>query len=178
MSDNPAIPGPNGGDLVVALMDAVGIDTAFGVVSVHNMPLIDAISRDRRFVPVRHEAAAVNAADGYGRARGGIGLAITSTGTGAGNATGALIESLSAGNRVLHLTGQIETEHLGRGRGFIHETKDQISMLRAVSKEAFSVQSAESCAKTLAVAAAAALSTPAGPVSVEWPIDLQYSLHS
>src|SRR5699024_4282733 len=99
MSDNPAIPGPNGGDLVVALMDALGIDTAFGVVSVHNMPLIDAISRDRRFVPVRHEAAAVNAADGYGRARGGIGLAITSTGTGAGNAAGSLIESLAAGSR-------------------------------------------------------------------------------
>lgn len=175
MSDIPAIPGPNGGDLVVALMDALGIDTAFGVVSVHNMPLIDAISRDRRFVPVRHEAAAVNAADGYGRARGGIGLAITSTGTGAGNAAGSLIESLAAGSRVLHLTGQIETAHLGRGRGFIHETKDQFGMLTAVSKEAFTIDSLETAGPILAEAAGRALSAPTGPVSVEWPIDLQYA---
>lgn len=174
MSDRKGFSRPNGGDLLVALIDELGIDTAFGVVSVHNLPLVDAISRDRRFVPVRHEAAAINAADAYGRARGGIGLALTSTGTGAGNAAGSLVESLSAGSCVLHVTGQIDSTYFGEGRGFIHETKDQIAMLRAVSKSAYTIFTVSSAAEILLGAATESLAAPTGPVSVEWPIDLQY----
>ena len=52
MSDEAkTLAGPNGGDVLVALMDVLGIDTAFGVVSVHNLPLVDAIARDRRLCP-------------------------------------------------------------------------------------------------------------------------------
>ncbi|GAA0952835.1 thiamine pyrophosphate-binding protein [Actinocorallia libanotica] len=182
MSENPA-PGraldvTNGGDLVVALMEALGVDTVFGVVSVHNMPIVDAVAAKKRFVPVRHEAAAVNAADAHGRVRGTVGIALTSTGTGAGNAAGSLIEALSTGSRVLHLTGQIESRHLGQGRGFIHETKDQAGMLAAVSKSAYTILDVESAAGILARAAAEAATAPYGPVSVEWPIDLQYRPHA
>lgn len=77
---------PNGGDLLVETLRGLGVDTVFGIVSVHNLPLVEAVDRDLRFVPVRHEAAAVNAADGYARATGRLGCALTSTGTGAGNA--------------------------------------------------------------------------------------------
>ncbi|RVU25237.1 thiamine pyrophosphate-binding protein [Streptomyces antnestii] len=164
-----------GGDLLVAVLRELGIDTVFGIVSVHNLPLVEAVDRELRFVPVRHEASAVNAADAYGRARGGLGCALTSTGTGAGNAAGSLIESLSAGTSVLHITGQVESEFLGSGRGFIHETKDQLGMLTAVSKYAASVPSADSAGRILREAAQAALTAPGGPASVEWPVDLQYA---
>jgi acetolactate synthase I/II/III large subunit len=162
------------GEVLVEVLRQAGVDTAFGVVSVHNLPLVDALDAHLRFVPVRHEASAVNAADGYGRARGGLGVAVTSTGTGAGNAAGSLIESLSAGSSVLHVTGQIPSEHLGTGRGVIHETKDQIGMLAAVSKAAATVTDREAAGEVLQDAVAAALAAPRGPVSVEWPIDLQY----
>ncbi|SFY53802.1 thiamine pyrophosphate-binding protein [Streptomyces sp. F-1] len=165
----------NGGDLLVAHLKSLGIDTVFGIVSVHNLPLVEAVDRELRFVPVRHEATAVNAADGYGRARGSIGCALTSTGTGAGNAAGSLIEALAAGASVLHVTGQIESAHLGGGRGFIHETKDQLGMLTAVSAYAATVGSARDAGRLLREASAAALSTPGGPASIEWPIDLQYA---
>ena len=165
---------PNGGDLLVHTLRTLGVDTVFGVVSVHNLPLVEAVDRELRFVPVRHEASAVNAADAYGRARGGIGCALTSTGTGAGNAAGSLIESLSAGAPVLHVTGQIDSSYLGQGRGFIHETKDQLGMLRAVSRYAATVTSAATAGDVLREAATAALTAPCGPASVEWPIDLQY----
>ncbi|RII18788.1 Acetolactate synthase isozyme 2 large subunit [Streptomyces sp. YIM 130001] len=165
----------NGGDLLVAVLRELGIDTVFGIVSVHNLPLVEAVDRELRFVPVRHEASAVNAADAYGRARGGIGCALTSTGTGAGNAAGSLIESLSAGSSVLHVTGQVESAYLGGGRGFIHETKDQLGMLTAVSAYAATVPSADAAGRILRSAAAAATSAPGGPASVEWPIDLQYA---
>lgn len=164
-----------GGDLLVAVLRELGIDTVFGIVSVHNLPLVEAVDRELRFVPVRHEATAVSAADAYGRARGSIGCALTSTGTGAGNAAGSLIESLSSGTAVLHVTGQIDSAYLGSGRGFIHETKNQLSMLRAVSAYAATVTSADDAGRLLREAARAALTAPGGPGSVEWPVDLQYA---
>ena len=166
---------PNGGDLLVQVLREAGVDTVFGIVSVHNLPLVEAVSRELRFVPVRHEASAVNAADGYARATGGLGCALTSTGTGAGNAAGALIESLASGTSVLHVTGQVESRYLGSGRGFIHETKDQLGMLTAVSSYAQTVTDADGAGKVLREAVSHALSTPGGPASVEWPIDLQYA---
>ncbi|WP_328539667.1 thiamine pyrophosphate-binding protein [Streptomyces sp. NBC_00344] len=164
-----------GGDLLVAVLRELGIDTVFGIVSVHNLPLVEAVDRELRFVPVRHEATAVNAADAYGRARGSIGCALTSTGTGAGNAAGSLVESLSSGTAVLHVTGQIDSAYLGSGRGFIHETKDQLAMLRAVSAYAATVTSADDAGRILREAARAALTAPGGPGSVEWPVNLQYA---
>ncbi|MFB6751227.1 thiamine pyrophosphate-binding protein [Streptomyces sp. NPDC056353] len=167
----------HGGGLLTAHLKSLGVDTVFGIVSVHNLPLVEAVEADPelRFVPVRHEASAVNAADAYGRARGSIGCALTSTGTGAGNAAGSLIEALSSGTAVLHITGQVESAHFGSGRGFIHETKDQLGMLAAVSAYAATVTSARDAGRVLREASAAALAVPGGPASVEWPIDLQYA---
>lgn len=164
----------NGGDALVDLLVELGVDAAFGVVSIHNQPLVDALERRLRFVPMRHEQGAVNAADGYARARQHLGVAVTSTGTGAGNAAGALIESLAAGSAVLHVTGQIDSAYLGAGRGVIHETPNQLDMLRAVSKSAHTVLPGMAAPELLAAAASTALRCPQGPVSVEWPIDLQY----
>lgn len=166
---------PNGGDLLVELMREYGVRAAFGVASVHNLPLVAAADREGMFVPVRHEAAAVNAADAYSRVSGGLGIAITSTGTGAGNAAGALIEAQSAGSRVLHLTGQIESAQLGQDRGMLHDTARQFDLLRAVSKSAATVRTADSARRVLWAAAAEALVRPQGPVSVEWPYELQYA---
>ncbi len=166
---------PHGGDLLVELLRALGTTHAFGVVSVHNLPLVEALDAAGMFVPVRHEAAAVNAADAYARVSGGLGVAVTSTGTGAGNAAGSLIEALAAGSRVLHVTGNIDSGYLGQGCGVIHETPEQLAMLRAVSKSATTVTTAASAAAVLRAAAADALTAPHGPVSVEWPIDLQYA---
>lgn len=175
MSPMPSTHYATGGDLLVAVLRELGVDTVFGIVSVHNLPLVEAIDRELRFVPVRHEATAVNAADAYGRARGSLGCALTSTGTGAGNAAGSLVEALSAGTSVLHVTGQVEAEFLGSGRGFIHETKDQLGMLRAVSTYAATVFSAADAGRILREAARSALTDPGGPASVEWPVDLQYA---
>lgn len=169
------MPYRNGGDLLAEVLRAAGVDTVFGVVSIHNLPLVQEVSAALRFVPVRHEAAAVNAADGYARAVAGLGCALTSTGTGAGNAAGSLIEALTAGSPVLHVTGQIPTTHLGQGRGFIHETRDQAGMLAAVSRTAYTVEIADAAADLLPRAVTQALTAPGGPVSVQWPIDLQYA---
>lgn len=166
---------PTTGDAIAAVLEACGVSAAFGVISVHNMAILDAIGRRRRirFVPARGEAGAVNMADGHARVRDALGVAVTSTGTGCGNAAGALVEARTAETPLLHLTGQIDTAHLDRGHGFIHETPEQLAMLAAVSKAAHRVSHPGECAEVLREAVATALTPPRGPVSVEIPADIQ-----
>ncbi|NYE24856.1 acetolactate synthase-1/2/3 large subunit [Pigmentiphaga litoralis] len=166
---------PTVGDAIVDYLHRLSVEHAFGVLSIHNMPLLDALGRDGRirYVGARGEAGAVGMADACARVTGRIGVAFTSTGTGAGNAAGALIEALTAGTPLLHITGQVAVPYLDRGRSYVHETKDQLSMLTAVSKAAFRVWSARTALATLEEAARVAMTAPTGPVSVEIPIDLQ-----
>lgn len=165
----------NGGDVVAAFLEECGAVTAFGVSSIHNMPMLDAIGRRNRirFVPTRGEAGAVNMADALSRVAGTLGVAFTSTGPGAANAAGSLLEAWSAGSPVLHLTGQVDVAFLDRHRAFNHEAKDQLRMLESVSKAAFRVWSVETLLGVLKKAAEIALTPPMGPVSVEIPIDVQ-----
>jgi len=121
----------------------------------------------------RGEAGAANMADAYARTTGGLGVCLTSTGTAAGNAAGAMVEALTAGTPLLHLTGQIETPYLDQDLAYIHEAPDQLSMLKAVSKAAFRVRSVETALSTVKHAVQVALTAPRGPVSVEIPIDIQ-----
>jgi len=163
------------GDLLTAFLEEAGVRTAFGVLSVHNMPLLDALARRAsiRFVCARGEAGAVNMADAYARVSGSVGIAFTSTGAGAGNACGSLIEAATAGTPLLHFTGQIATGYLDQGCGDVHEVKDQLGMMRAVCKAAFRVRSVDTALGTFREALHVALSAPTGPVSIEIPIDLQ-----
>jgi acetolactate synthase I/II/III large subunit len=173
------------GELVARFLESCGVEAAFGVISIHNMPILDAFGRRAReaesqgrrapirYVPARSEPGAVNMADAHARVSGGLGVAVTSTGTAAGNACGAMVEALTAGTPVLHLTGQIEVPYLDRELAYIHEAPEQLGMLQAVSKAAFRIRSAETALGTLHEAVRVALTAPRGPVSVEIPIDIQ-----
>ncbi|MCB1509896.1 MAG: thiamine pyrophosphate-binding protein [Hyphomicrobiaceae bacterium] len=167
--------GYNVGDLVAEFIHQVGIDTVFGVVSVHNIPMVDALGRRNtvRIVPARGEMGAGHMADGYARARRGLGCFLTSTGPGAANAPGALVEARFGSSPVLHLTGQTATADLDQAHGAVHDVPDQLGMLRSVSKRAYRIATPESALGILMKAAADALTPPMGPVSIEIPIDVQ-----
>lgn len=166
------------GEAIAAFLERCGSKAASGVISIHNMPILDACGeRDRiRFVPARGEAGALNMADAYARVSGKLGVAVTSTGTAAGNAAGAMVEALTAGTPLLHLTGQIETPYLDRDLAYIHEAPDQLTMLKTVSKAAYRVRSPETAIATVREAVRVAQTPPTGPVSVEIPIDIQGAL--
>ena len=163
------------GELIAAFLEQCGVKTAFGVISIHNMPILNAIGTrgNIRYVGARGEAGALNMADGLARVSGGLGVAFTSTGTAAGNAAGAMVEALTAGTAVLHITGQIETEYLDQDLAYIHEAPDQLSMLQSISKAAYRVRTVETALPTIREAVRVAQTAPAGPVSVEIPIDIQ-----
>lgn len=174
------IPQVTVGHAIAAFLERCGVKAAFGVISIHNMPILDAIAERGaiRFVSARGEAGATSMADACARTTGALGVVITSTGTAAGNAAGGMIEALTAGTPLLHITGQIETPYLDRDLAYIHEAPDQLNMLSAVSKRAWRVRSAETALATFQEAVRCALSAPRGPVSVEVPIDIQAALVS
>lgn len=166
------------GGAIAAFLEQCGVKAAFGVISIHNMPILDAFGErgQIRFVPARGEAGGANMADAYARSTGGLGVCLTSTGTAAGNAAGAMVEALTAGTPLLHLTGQIETPYLDQSLSYIHEAPDQLTMLKAVSKAAFRIRSTDTALSTVKQAVQIALTPPMGPVSVEIPIDIQAAL--
>ncbi|MEX4007259.1 thiamine pyrophosphate-binding protein [Neoaquamicrobium sediminum] len=163
------------GDFIARYLAEIGVTTVFGVISIHNMPILDAIARqDRiRFVPSRGEAGAMNMADAYARVSGELGVCLTSTGTAAGNAAGAQAEALTAGSPVLHITTQVDLEFADRDRAAIHDVPRQPEMLRGVSKAVFRMWDANGAIGALTAAVSAALSAPTGPVSLEIPVDVQ-----
>jgi len=163
------------GDFIARYLAEIGVTTVFGVISIHNMPILDAIARQERirFVPARGEAGAMNMADAYARVSGGLGVVITSTGTAAGNAAGAQAEALTAGSPVLHITTQVDIEFADRDRAAIHDVPRQPEMLKGVSKAYFRMWDARNAVGTLTAAVSAALSAPTGPVSLEIPVDVQ-----
>lgn len=162
------------GEAIARTLEAYAVSAVYGVISIHNLPIADAIGRrDKiRFVPARGEAGSVTMADAHTRV-GSLGVALTSTGAGAGNAIGALLEALNAGTPMLHITGQVEKAYLDRDAGFIHETKDQLTFLKASGKAAYRVCTPEQAVPLLHRAIREALTLPRGPVSLEIPIDIQ-----
>jgi acetolactate synthase I/II/III large subunit len=166
------------GAAIAAFLEQCGVKAAFGVISIHNMPILDAFAERGkiRFVMARGEAGGTGMADAYARTTASLGVCLTSTGTAAGNAAGALVEALTAGTPLLHLTGQIETPYLDQNLSYIHEAPNQLTMLQAVSKAAFRVRNVETAISTLKLAVQTALTAPTGPVSVEIPIDIQAAM--
>ncbi|WP_232324464.1 thiamine pyrophosphate-binding protein, partial [Variovorax sp. WDL1] len=176
---NPSTPAQvTVGAVVAAFLEQCGVKAAFGVISIHNMPILDAFAQRGaiRFISARGEAGAGNMADAYARSTASLGVCVTSTGPAAGNIAGSMVEALTAGAPVLHITGQIETPYLDKGMSYIHEAPDQLTMLKAISKAAFRVRSVDNVLGTLKRAVQVALTAPTGPVSVEIPIDIQSAL--
>ena len=166
-----------GGEVVHEVLVRAGVSHVFGVVSVHNLPIYDAIERGGRIaaVAMRHEQAAVHAADGYARATGRLGVVVASTGPGAANCVAGLYEAGFASSPVLLITGQADTANFGKGRGFVHEADNQAAMLAAVCRRVETVHLRQQIAPALMRAIDDVLTGRPQPGAVEIPIDLQYA---
>ncbi|MGH2830475.1 MAG: thiamine pyrophosphate-binding protein, partial [Actinomycetota bacterium] len=166
----------NGAQCLVAQLEVLGIDTVFGIPGVHNLAIFDALASSKliRTVVVRHEQTAAYAADGYARSTGRLGVCVTTTGPGAANAAAAMGEARMARSPVLHISTQLDTRSLeGRtGRFQLHESPDQVELMRAVTRWAGRVQREDAVAQMIHRAAREAFAGRRGPVFVEIPFDL------
>ena len=90
-----------GAELIARKLRDHDVRHAFGIVSIHNMPIIDAINRlgFTEMIDSRHESAATHSADGYARATGKLGVAIASTGPGTTNTVTGLYEAAYANSQ-------------------------------------------------------------------------------
>ena len=156
-------------------MDAVavhGATTVFGLPGVHNLAFWKV--PDAAPTVVRHEQAAVYAADGWARSTGRLGAAVVTTGPGAANALAAFGEAAAAHSPVLLVASEIPQalRRAGRFRGVLHESRDQAGLFRPLAKAVFTPRSAAEVAGVLDEAVAAAMRHPRGPVYVDVPADV------
>src|SRR2546426_10518200 len=90
-------------DAFLKELERLGVDTVFGIISIHNIPFYDALERHGGFrvVTARHEGAAVNMGGADSPGSGKLGVAFTSNGNGGGNGAGAHIQTRDGGGAPL-----------------------------------------------------------------------------
>src|SRR3954451_24052486 len=131
---------PSGAEVIVQELERAGVELCFGLPGVHNLALWEALRESPiRLVGVRHEQTAAYAADGYARATGKVGVALTTTGPGAANTLGAVGEAWASRSGILVIATDIPStlRRPGVYRGVLHETDGQADMFKPVTKAQF-----------------------------------------
>ncbi|MCU1588276.1 MAG: thiamine pyrophosphate protein central region, partial [Frankiales bacterium] len=166
---------PTGGEALVAGLRELGVDVAFGLPGVHNLAAWKAFPGSGvRLVGVRHEQAAGYAADGFARATGRLGVALTTTGPGAANIVAATGEAWASHSPLLVIATDIPQSARVPGvfSGVLHETTDQASFFRPVTKAQVRIEDAADLHDVIVRAGRLAMVHPRRPVYVEIPTDL------
>lgn len=165
-------------DAIVEELVEEGVEVIFGIVSIHNMPIYDAILRNGkiRMATARGESGAVNMADAYSRATGKIGVVLTSTGAGAGNGAGSLTETWNSGTPLLHITGEADSNYIGTDQRYIHECRDQLKMMEGANKAAYLLKRPKLITPFMQKAIKEAKTVPTGPVTVQIPTNFQATI--
>lgn len=169
------MPKLSGGQTVIESLKAQGVDTVFGIISIHNLDLFDSLfgSQDTlHFVGGRLELGCGFMADGYARATGKPGVLFTSTGPGAADSMGAMGEAYFSGSPILEITTNVEQEFIGSGKLATHETKDQLGMFKAVTDWNASIPEVESIPDNITEAFDRFQTRRPRPIELEIPTDL------
>jgi 5-guanidino-2-oxopentanoate decarboxylase len=127
-------PNQVGGHAAIALLEAYGVDTVFGIPGVHTLELYRGLAdRRMRHIGVRHEQGAGFMADGYARASGRPGVCCLITGPGLMNAATPIGQAYSDSVPVLVLASVNDSTDLGKGRGRLHEITDQHAAIQPLT---------------------------------------------
>jgi acetolactate synthase-1/2/3 large subunit len=161
------------GEALIALLEAHGVDTVFGIPGVHTVELYRGLAGSRiRHVTPRHEQGAAFMADGYARASGRPGVVFVITGPGLTNAITAMAQARADSVPMLVISGVNATATLGKGLGYLHELPDQRGMMEKVALSSTRIVEPAELPDALARAFALFSSTRPGPVHIEIPIDV------
>jgi len=166
-----------GGKAVVQALKAAGVDTVFGIISVHALPIYDALTQEPgiRLIVPRHEQGAAFMADGYARTTGKVGVYFTSTGPGAFNSACAVHEAWVASSPTLQITGNIESAYLDQGKGFLHENKHQRGVFDELGAQTQRALSVAEIPYAIHDAFTRLRNQRPRPEFIEIPIDVQYA---
>jgi len=162
-----------GSQIIIECLKKEGVDTLFYYPGGAVLPLFDEfINAPFRQILVRHEQAAVHAADGYARATGKVGVAVVTSGPGATNTVTGIATAYMDSIPILVLTGQIPTLLIGNDA---FQEADIIGITRPCTKHNYLVKDIKDLGPTLKKAFYVARSGRPGPVLVDLPKDVMAS---
>ena len=161
----------SGGEIVVQSLVDRGVEVVFGYPGGAVLPIYDALFQQNRLrhVLVRHEQAAVHAAEGYARSTGRTGCVLVTSGPGATNAVTGLADALMDSVPVVCLTGQVPTHLIGNDA---FQEADTVGITRPCTKHNYLVKDVRDLAGALAEAFYVAAAGRPGPVVVDLPKDV------
>lgn len=158
---------------MVESLRALGSETVFGLPGIHVLPIWEALrTSDIRTLGFRTELNAGFGACGWAHVTALPAPLLLSTGPGALNSLTALMEAASSHLPVVAIAGQVPVAMVGRGRGFLHELRDQSGSFAPLVKWTGQARKADDIPDLIAEAYRHALTPPAGPSYVEVPYDL------
>ena len=160
-----------GAEVVLRALKDQGVDVIFGYPGGAVLPIYDALFQQNhiRHILVRHEQAAVHAAEGYARSTGKVGVVLVTSGPGATNAVTGLVDALMDSIPVVCLTGQVPTHLIGNDA---FQEADTTGITRPATKHNYLVKRSEDLARTMHDAFYVARSGRPGPVVVDLPKDI------
>jgi acetolactate synthase I/II/III large subunit len=165
-----------GAQILLRSLKAEGVDTIFGYPGGSVIDIFDALARDFaqdfRFVLVRHEQAAVHAADGYARSTGKPGVCLVTSGPGGTNTVTGLATAYMDSIPVVVFTGQVPRPLIGNDA---FQEADIVGITRPCTKHNYLVDNVEELATTIKEAFYIAASGRPGPVLVDLPKDVVQS---
>ncbi len=169
------MPKVTGGAAIVQSLINHGVDTIFALPGVQNDALFNALydAGDQiRVIHTRHEQGAAYMALGYALASERVGVYSVVPGPGFLNTTAALSTAYACNARVLCLTGQIQSDQIGRGYGMLHEIPDQLGVMRSLTKWAERIPAPVEAPRFVAAAFDALHSDRPRPVGLEVAPDI------
>ncbi|MDA8408005.1 MAG: biosynthetic-type acetolactate synthase large subunit [Deltaproteobacteria bacterium] len=163
----------SGAEILLRSLKAEGVDTIFGYPGGAVIDIFDTLARefseDFNFVLVRHEQAAVHAADGYARATGRPGICLVTSGPGGTNTVTGLATAYMDSIPVIVFTGQVPTPLIGNDA---FQEADIVGITRPCTKHNYLVARTEDLAPTIKEAFFIATTGRPGPILVDLPKDV------
>ena len=165
-----------GADLLVKALIDEEVEVVFGYPGGAVLPIYDSLFKQNRLrhILVRHEQAAVHAAEGYARSTGKVGVVLVTSGPGATNAVTGLTDALMDSIPIVCLTGQVPTHLIGNDA---FQEADTTGITRPCTKHNYLVKSVGDLARSVHEAFYVARSGRPGPVVIDLPKDVLMNKH-
>ena len=162
---------PNGSEILVRCLQAEGVKYLWGYPGGAVLYIYDALYKQDsiQHVLVRHEQAAIHAADGYARATGEVGVALVTSGPGVTNAVTGIATAYMDSIPMVIVTGQVPTPAIGLDA---FQECDTVGITRPIVKHNFLVKDVRDLASTIKKAFHIARTGRPGPVVVDIPKDV------
>ena len=169
----------SGAHILVESLVNEGLVNIFGIPGVDTLSVYDAFldHPSIKAINVRHEQSAVFMADGYYRASGNIGVALTSGGPGALNTLTAMGTAHNDSSAILHLLNDNPAHVRAKGRGYFHDVRDQYGIFRPVIDFGYQATMPHEIPDSIRTAATALKSRRPKPAMVEIGGDA-FKIHS